>query len=161
MRYWLLMIAVMLAASGIAPAAVYKCTKDGKPVFSDRPCGDDAQQIEVKAAPRSGGNFQSGGDLRWKVSAAVADRAMRRDELERGIAYRKGRIATMQRQMEDEMARLKQEMLWSNNNLAGAVRDESLASQMQAVTTKYQTRIGVEQAEIQRMHQELGSLPGN
>lgn len=47
-------LAALLVVACPAGAAVYKCVKDGKPVFSDRPCGEDAKEIQVKPAPPGG-----------------------------------------------------------------------------------------------------------
>lgn len=44
----------LLGAGGAAQAQVYKCAKDGRPVFSDRPCGDAQQQLKVAPAGPAG-----------------------------------------------------------------------------------------------------------
>lgn len=45
-----------LALSGTTQAQVYRCTVDGSPVFSDQPCGEDAESVQMRDN-RIGGSF--------------------------------------------------------------------------------------------------------
>lgn len=65
--------AALLFASTSASAAVYQCNVGGQKVFSDRPCATDAKEIEVKAAPKVGGEAalaQEADVLRQRLSPA-------------------------------------------------------------------------------------------
>ena len=52
-------MALMLALSVLAvpaQAQVFRCEKDGNTVFSDQPCGEDAESLELRDN-RIGGSF--------------------------------------------------------------------------------------------------------
>ncbi|WP_416341098.1 DUF4124 domain-containing protein [Thiomonas arsenitoxydans] len=49
-------IALLLAAVASSPVAaqqIFKCTENGKTVFSDHPCGETARELDVRPARRS------------------------------------------------------------------------------------------------------------
>lgn len=49
-----ILTALLCAMSLATPAGVYKCFVDGKTTFSQIPCGDQAEEIEVKTDAPSG-----------------------------------------------------------------------------------------------------------
>lgn len=56
---------VFTISAPVATAAVYKCTVDNQPVFSDQPCGEDAREIDHEPAPAIGGRFDTGTDAEF------------------------------------------------------------------------------------------------
>lgn len=56
---------ILALYSPAATAAVYKCTVEGQTVFSDKPCGEDSQEIDHQPAPAIGGRFDTGTDAEF------------------------------------------------------------------------------------------------
>jgi len=50
---------ILLLAPGVVAADIYKCGVDGKVEFSDSPCGDSAERVEVRDN-RIGGSLSEG-----------------------------------------------------------------------------------------------------
>ncbi len=77
-------IAIILCMLPIhATAGIYKCVVDGKTTFSQRPCGDDAQEVEIKyraasadpVAPQAQGQPSYQGSI--KADQVIRDRKIR------------------------------------------------------------------------------------
>lgn len=66
MKVVALLAAALLAGS--AQAQVFKCTENGKTVFSDAPCGDSAREIDVRPAR---GGYDPGAAARIRSQADV------------------------------------------------------------------------------------------
>lgn len=61
MRHQQLLLAICAAViASTSQAQIYKCTVDGKSVFSDRPCAADSQPIN--STPAAGGYNPAAGD---------------------------------------------------------------------------------------------------
>lgn len=68
-------------------------------------------------------------------------------------------IERYQKDMDAELAALRNAKDAAANNLAGATWEQSLSTEMQAVTTKYQTKIKIAQDKIATLREELKALP--
>ncbi len=88
----------------VATAGIFKCVVDGKTTFSQRPCGDDAQEIEVKyrAASVDPGAHQTQGQPSYHGSMK-ADQVIR----DRKTRAKQAEIKKYQQQMDKELAALR------------------------------------------------------
>lgn len=145
------MILVSLLALASAPVAAeaYKCEVDGKVTFSDRPCGENQEKVEVRVHQPSGPAWD------YKGALEEQDQYLERDRLEREISQVEARIRYLRRQRDAEIAALRRSQQYSANNLAGATRDQSIAQQMQAVSSNYETQIATERARLQDLRSQL------
>ncbi len=48
MRKTTALLITLLSITGAAQAQVYKCMQNGRPVFSERPCGKDATEVRLR-----------------------------------------------------------------------------------------------------------------
>jgi hypothetical protein len=151
-------LVLIMIVSGAADAAMFKCLVNGQPVYSDRPCGDDAKEVQVKAAPKLGTAMTTKSSESAQAMQRKTDAYIERQDIEREISQAYGRITRNQAAMRAEHVALREEMQYSRNNLGGAIRDQQLATQMEAVSTKYQTLIDSDQREIDRLNAELGRV---
>lgn len=148
----LALFVVMSALSSQAAAGFYKCEDDrGRPVFSDKPCGADAQEIELKSNDNGGINMGSAGDY-----SSVYKSGRSRD-LKRKIKLKRDEISSIEDQKDMALARLRIDQMYSANNLAGAVRDESLATEMEAVVKDYNARISIRVRELEALIAQLNN----
>lgn len=140
---------ILFLVSAPLAAAAYKCEVDGKVTFSDRPCGENQQEVEVRTHQPSGPTWDYEGardDQRRHIEGA---------RLERQVARSEARIRQLQRQRDAEMAALRRSQGYSTNSLAGATRDQSIAQQMQAVSSNYETQIATERSRLQDLRSQL------
>lgn len=98
------MIRALLLAMAVYPAAagaqIYKCTDDqGHPVFSDMPCADNAETVEVDI-PAATGMDMGGGDFS-KVERANAAR-----EAERRVARVEQYISRIERDHSRKLSKI-------------------------------------------------------
>lgn len=138
-------------------AEIYKCEKDGKPVFSDQPCGPEAKTVQIKEQPAIYGEEEGASSVDGAALTVQADRA----SAQRKIKEHERRIAKHQRDMESELSALQRSKNLSTNSLAGATRDVSISNEMTAVTEKYKAMIAAEQAQIDALREKLAALQVN
>lgn len=142
-----------LSLDAIAQTTYYQCTDEqGRAVFSERPCGDDAQEKAVQAA------IQTGSVAPEDFGAISASRKIR--ERERQIDYLDDRIERYERERDLALRELERKMTYANNNLAGAQYRESLATQMQSVSEEYRSKIRSDREKAARYREEIHRLQG-
>ncbi|HFE31888.1 MAG TPA: DUF4124 domain-containing protein [Gammaproteobacteria bacterium] len=158
MRYLLLVVLSLLA--GVAQAEIYKCVVDGRTVFADRPCAANAARVELKVhRPRADEASQAAGNTRW-IEATLDEKrdARRRRALLRDIRDAEDEIVDLQRAMDKEQEALKTKKRNANNNLAGATWEESISTEMRAVTSRYVAKIDFVKDRLTRYRAELDRL---
>lgn len=161
--------AAIALACTTAHAQVYKCKVDGTTVFSDQPCSSDAKQISVRPAggpsssvssPASAAPSPAVVNSSSNPQAVVArmehERAIR--EIESKIQRLRSRVLEEQDSMNREVAALRDQKQYANNNLAGATWQQSLSGEMSAVVARYDVRIRGIEAEIERAEAEHARL---
>ena len=148
------------AFSALASANVYKCDIDGVITYSQIPCNHDAQITEYTTEQLS-----STSQPQTNKSAEEAHTTM--DRLSESIKKRDLRIAInrlksdktrLQSQRDNKVAKLKSAKRSANNNLAGAVWEDSLSEEMAAIAVQYDTDVRAVDAEIDRLNDELKTL---
>lgn len=159
-----LMLLVTLASAASAQTSFYKCKdKWGQPIFSQRPCGADAETGTVSGHQRTGGpetpspaasGATTGTTSAWdKVEASNLLREARRE-----IDRREDRVASLETERDQKIAGLKNKKRYANNNLAGATWEESISSEMQAITDQYQSKIDAEHRKLDRLQEKADRL---
>jgi chromosome segregation ATPase len=131
----------------MAHAEIYKCNSGGKLVFSDRPCGDNAEQIEMPNVPQVGGalsNPSADGFLQHREAKHIESKIT---QLER-------KKEELRRAMDRDMAEWERKRARANNNLAGATWESSLAKEAEVKMTRYQSEIDQIDREIDRLRDE-------
>jgi len=143
---------LLLAISTGANAQVYKCTDErGRPQFSDRPCAENAEQVDV-TVQSSGISHAPQGDFS-QVSADI-----KRRELERRVERIEDEIDALEKDLDRKLQMLQVKQSYAANNLAGATFGQSIATEMAATSQDYSARIQRKQDEITRLHQEISEL---
>ena len=147
------LLSVCLLSSFASYSAIYKCEIDGVLTFSDTPCSDKYEKIEVspqviKKRPQSG----------VKQSTDSTDNYVKSRQLKREIDKVKARIKKLQKDMDAEINEVKNMTVRTANNLYGATRSEALALEMNAITERYKSSIELEQGNLERLQKELNKL---
>ncbi|MCG8053858.1 MAG: DUF4124 domain-containing protein [Candidatus Thiodiazotropha endolucinida] len=141
----------------LAQAEIYKCLDEhGKPTFSQRPCGDSAEVITVKPQKRSNPTPSSREEYSEQLEAINTRTEIKK--LEREISKLKARKRSLTRKMDAELAALRQKKLYARNNLAGATWEDSISSEMQAVSASYKTKIQATQDHIDEAKVDIQNL---
>jgi hypothetical protein len=160
MRAALLCVA-LLAAS---PAwAINKCAIDGgRVVYQDTPCPDGhGSRLDVRANGPAPAQPASGA----AAPAASPQDGAYGEKWNRSFAIKNFELPPLQRQLENEIRRcdaqqreLARRKLQANNNLAGAVWEQSISSEMQAAATACDTRQRDIRTRIDALQHELDAL---
>lgn len=151
-----LVLLATLSSTASAQTSFYKCKDErGNPVFSQRPCGTDAETGSVSGPAHTGGPVTT-----IESAPAAAEPPSAWDKVEasnllrdanREIDRREARVASLEAERDRKIAVLKNKKRYANNNLAGATWEESISSEMQAITDQYQSKIDAEHRKIDRL----------
>ncbi|WP_290613977.1 hypothetical protein [Arsukibacterium sp. UBA3155] len=85
------------------------------------------------------------------------DAQVKRD-LQSEITKLKGQKARLQSRRDIEITKLRQSKLQANNNLAGAVWEDSVSKEIAAISAKYDTDIRALDSKIDRLSKQLRRL---
>lgn len=163
-------IAIGFLLCNLANAEVYRCVIDGKVSFSDKACPGAGAAIDVKVSPPSSPGSDSEMQLiqndrdRIQSNEKVRQRLDNRlkiRQLDEEIDSAQIKLRMLSGQMESELQALKNKKRSANNNLAGAVYEQSISSEMNAVTASYNNKIIIQKNEIERLQREKQSLMSN
>jgi hypothetical protein len=160
MKPSLFALLLALAPLGAVAQSLYKCTEGGVVKYAERPCGKSAVLI---SGPQAGAQpktiVQTTEPPAPAPAPAIAARApdaatpapadaqkARQEQLaqmakERRIRELGFEIRDAEREMDDELEKLRQRKYRSANNLAGATWESSISQEMQAATSKHTARI--------------------
>ena len=149
----LFVMAVVFSIMTIPVAAqtkYYQCKNArGESTFSDKPCGEDGAAKSVTGPKNSG-------SVRVDFSAISTSNRIR--DIEREIGRLEGKIERLGGERDGKIADLDKRQTYAANNLAGAQYEAALATEMQSVTTQYQSKIDRERARIDRLDGEREKL---
>ena len=164
----LLAILPLVAAMASASAQVYKCPDaTGKLQFQQTPCaGANGSKLEVRPAsgnaPVSSPSSQDQGasvasSEKKSFTDTLADERMQR---ERWVKLNDAKLDAdrTRNSCEQEQRAIQARQASSKNNLAGATRDQAIASEMQAAATTCQNRVTAADRVVDRLQSECDKL---
>ncbi|MFP4244301.1 MAG: DUF4124 domain-containing protein, partial [Ectothiorhodospira sp.] len=128
-------LAVSMAAGiiGAAQAQVYRCETPDGVVFSQTPCANDAQAVEVRTHE---GDPES--RARIEESISRVDKSVRhRLELQR----LRRELQSVEDERDRKLKEIDRKVARAANNLAGATWEQALAIERQNVLAEYDPRI--------------------
>jgi len=177
-RHIAVLLVVFSPLSSFAQTKFYQCKDQwGQPVFSQRPCGSDSIEASVNVQEKissatpgeeASDNFSTRKATAASHSSSELDETQsswdrikasnRLRDLEREIARREGQISTWENARDSRIAQLRSKKHYANNNLAGATWEESISTEMQAVSSQYDSKIDREQHKIDRLFKEKEEL---
>lgn len=156
MKHLLFFIFSAVASCAMA-GTINKCVIGGKTVIQDAPCPNSASL--VKSYNQSAPAAPIGSDLaRQKDFLTQGKREREIRDLQHRIEQTEISIYNSRAAMSNAISALQQKKTAANNNLAGAVWEQSISQEMSAVTDKHTTDIQVKQSSLGRMRKELDSL---
>ena len=145
---------VLIALSTPAyTAEIYKCSDaNGRPIFSQMPCGSDAEKTTITPPDEIGSVSTDRNSLR------AIKQSNRLRDIERDIAAENRRIRSLQQSMDSELEKLRQKKRQARNNLAGAQWEQSISAEMSAVVERYNTKIDAASRRVDRLENEQRAL---
>lgn len=159
-----------LATISVAVQAqdAYKCKTAAGYVYQDSPCrvaapakppvATEVSAPTVKAEPvPPGGETESHVDRQKRLVDAMA-KDRKRSDLRYQIAGAERDIDALVASMNNELAVLRAQKSTANNNLAGATWEQSISTEMQAVTNRYQIQIDAARAQLVVLRAELAEI---
>lgn len=156
MAYQLLYFVLVLSSGFSYAAQMHVCTDAaGNKSFQQMPCQNSAK-AEVKNLEPAAmvGTVSPGSDQFYENARQFNTQ----EQLKREIRKSENKLKQYQAAMQNELAILKNKKRAANNNLAGAQWESSISTEMQAVTTKYNSLMTTEQAHLERYRQQLKRL---
>lgn len=159
-----------------AAAQVYKCKDGTTTVFSSQPCAPNAQPIDVR--PASGASRVYPAPASEATPAPVAPPTAKPPVATRTLPER-ANLAARRRILDDEVWRkqqsinalheehqtrqrqLRNKKSWANNNLAGAVWEQSISDEMQAVAAEYDMQIRKATKELDEVRMRRAQVPND
>ncbi len=158
----------LVLAGGVAQAGIYKCKVDGVTVYQASPCAKEGEEIRVRSTPASvpAQRIDDRGNDRPKPGGRKTTRHSERaylaqleiDKKNHEIDKHNKNIKRYRKMMRSELAALKRKKGYARNNLAGATWEQSISTEMRAVTEKYQQMIDSEKYDIDALKDEIKEL---
>lgn len=152
MKIFLLALALF---SGLANAEIYKCSVDGKVVFSDTECKGGGGKVFVQVAPAGAVTTNSNDKVRIESDVRVKKKLLN-DDIERGM----NQIYALNSQRESILSGLRSRM-GGGDSIKGSLNRTAVASEMTAVNSDYDNKVRTVQYEIDRMKNERDNLGKN
>lgn len=147
--------------------AVNKCVgADGRVSYQAQPCsGGTSKTINIQAAPPSASKAGSSPAAIGQSTQTSEQRTLANFTRERRIREVKDQIAGLEndieqrnRRMQAELDTLRYRKSFANNNLAGATYEQSLSTEMQAVTSRTKAQNDVDFERIRALRADLAGL---
>ncbi|WP_286694052.1 DUF4124 domain-containing protein [Spongiibacter sp. UBA1325] len=154
MRYLIAAHIFLIAlATPAYTAEIYKCIDaNGRPIFSQMPCGRDAEKTTI-TPPDEIGSVSTD-----RNSLQALKQSNRLRDIERDIAAENRRIRSLQRRMDIELEKLRQKKNLAKNNLAGAQWEQSISAEMSSVVERYNAKISAANLGVSRLEGERDRL---
>lgn len=162
---------VALLIAGPALGQVYKCNQGGSVVFTSTPCDTGAKPLDVRPASGQGRRPELPPAEAPQASAPGspptakplslterADQAARRRILDDEIWRKQQSINALTDEMTQRQTQLRNKKSWANNNLAGAVWEQSISDEMQAVAAEYDLKIRKASKELEDLKLKRAQL---
>lgn len=150
---------LMLTLSAAIAGEYNVCTgANGKKLFTSQPC-PSGQNAVVKTYKKLEPSAQEGSVFNLNNNKAYT--SMRDNnrslELKRNIKKTRSNIDQLHANRDKELARLRIKKSRANNNVAGAIFEQSVSAEMATVSNLYDSKIENEQRKLDRMLDELSN----
>lgn len=178
MKIGLLIVAALAAPSAATAQETYKCKAGGGYVYQDRPCqgvkypagapvvtpipsassGASAARSTEAIQPNDASPTAKAAPTELERQKAYLDgRAKERrvDDLKRQIELQEQTIGRTKETMDAELNRIRYQKQSASNNLAGATWEQSLATEMQAVTERYNGELAYQRSQLKDLQDQL------
>lgn len=165
----LLVSAMILASTAAVAQDAYKCKVNGAFVYQDSPCravgpAPKAPELPVtKSAPPAAPSPSATAPTdieRNRAYLASREKERRISDLKYEIEQTEQSIVASRMARDAEIASLQQRKGYANNNLAGATLEQSISTEMQAVTARYESDINHKQGRIKQLREDLAKAQG-
>lgn len=148
----------------LASADAYLCVVDGRTTYTQFPCREVTQRIDVdqtiKPTPKD--SKQAVATHQVFPTAPLAPQVLRQQQRQSmqqsqrlirdsQIRSKTAEIRRYQRQRDMELSNLRQQKRYLSNNPANDVRENQISNKMRAVTDRYRSRIGTARWELSRI----------
>jgi|SRR5690554_782402 len=155
MNHLILLLLLSFGVFTVNATSVHVCTNaDGKKSFQDQPC-DAGLKADIKTIKTTPSQTSTMYDPSAKTTAYNQMRSdNERRQLDRDIKRSENRIVDYRNNMQRELSLLRKKKNYANNNLAGAEWENSISTEMQAVTSKYSTLITSEEARLANLRKQ-------
>ncbi|MBO1270106.1 MULTISPECIES: DUF4124 domain-containing protein [Shewanella] len=156
---------VILVATPICQANVYKCIVDGKVIFSQEPCADNATPVDLsKVGSVVGAQRQTDAAQSSVTTAATGDNHteianyIKAQDLNRQISKLEYQRQQVFKARDAKLDKLRHQKNYASNNLAGATWEQSISQEMQSITSAADSQVVSIDRQIASLQQQLNGL---
>jgi hypothetical protein len=160
------LFALVASPFGVAAADVYKCVESGRTSYQDQPCGSAATVVRTDSALVDRGRAAAAAEsvARLRSDVAQLEQARKARDLAAEIERVEREIQGYRKAEQDELAALRDQQNYANNNQPGAVWERAavqnrIARDMQAVSDKYALRTQAARERLAQLRKSGGELP--
>ena len=147
-RIWAQILVVILPIDVMADE-IYKCVdENGKTRFSEHPCGQNAEKVELKSSG-SDINF-SGGDNWDNIKYSNKER-----EVNRELVKHEAALAQLQKEQAEKVADLRYRQSFAAKTIVGKRYTKRLENEIKQVDKEYNNKIRDERTAIKNLKKEL------
>lgn len=158
MRIALPLAVVAAIVSCPVAADVFKCQVGGRSVYQQAPCAPGTAKGTIAARPGVSDSEARLARTKFEQGEAARTTSERLRVIDREIDEKTTSIEQFQRAMDEELDALRAKKGSARNNLAGATWEQSISTEMEAVASKYRTKIKLAQDEIESLRREKDTL---
>lgn len=155
-KYFLTLVGIFLSLD-LHASDVYRCVIDGRTVFSQEPCAEDAQKVNVDHVGSVVSRQNAIEPARSTEREGLSDYVKRR-RIEREIRDLERERQQVGIERDKRIKSLQNDRNYANNNLAGATWQQSLAEEMSAISIAADTKIKSIDGQIRFLKEELYKL---
>lgn len=146
-----------ISASATAQTRIFKCKgEQGQMIFSQQPCGDNAEEATVRAPDTVTGTSEADKDTWRRIADSNEVRELRRE-----VSRYESRIRDLEEARDMDMQRLRDSGDYDSNTPPGLSYEEGLQPQLDALAEGYQKRIDAEQKKIDDINSKITQLKEN
>lgn len=141
---------VLFVSQSVGATQIYQCKDNhGQTVFSQMPCGKNAEKITVETVSPTRDQIKS-----TQETNARNDAMVEHAEKQRGLQSAKDRVQELIKERDGKLQALRYKKLYAANNLAGATWEKSISDEMAAVTTRYNADIDAARQHVRDLEKQ-------
>ncbi|WP_462156906.1 DUF4124 domain-containing protein [Pseudoalteromonas sp. GB56] len=141
-----------------AHSAVYKCTINGVVTFSQLPCGDDAQIINIRSYKSSAADEDDGEKKQPETKPNEIDGYLASQDIDRKINEHQRNIQKFEQEQVEQLALINNINQATANYLGANSIDEAKKQQAAIINANYSARLKYERESIKKLEKEKAKL---
>ncbi len=165
-KIWIL-ISLLILCADPASAAIYRCSSNGKTIYSDRPCSNNREKMSVvdtspapspsrdQSAPSPAKNSAQLTHLRFRYEIADNEVRQKEKDIDETIAL----TSELEKAHQEKIAALNSELkrIYRNSSY-GKYRAHQVKQKIQTENIRFANRMAIARNRLNSLYEDLGRL---